>query len=262
MSLSSTLQLPDRRHATSIGKLLVEALSLEQTARAFITYCVSHERAVADRPLYSTSVNGQVISLCASNPTVSELFRQADSINADGQPMVTMSRYLARTPLPERVATTDLFPAVAALAAKVGLTFYMLGASERVNAKAVEEVRKTYPGLKIVGRRDGYFRQDEEGALCEEIASLQPDILWISLGAPLEQEFVHRNRDKLAGVGIIKTAGGLLDFLSLDKARAPGWMQRLGFEWLFRTILEPRRLLARYVTTNPHALYVMLTRMR
>ena len=140
--------------------------------------------------------------------------------------------------------------------------FYMLGASERVNAKAVEEVRKTYPGLKIVGRRDGYFRQDEEGALCEEIASLQPDILWISLGAPLEQEFVHRNRDKLAGVGIIKTAGGLLDFLSLDKARAPGWMQRLGFEWLFRTILEPRRLLARYVTTNPHALYVMLTRMR
>jgi len=148
------------------------------------------------------------------------------------------------------------------LAAKSGLTFYMLGASERVNAKAVEEVGKAYPTLKIIGRRNGYFKRDEEAAICDEIAALQPDILWISLGAPLEQEFVNRNLRRLSGVGIIKTAGGLFDFLSLEKARAPSWMQRFGFEWLFRTLLEPKRLLVRYVTTNPHALYVMLTRMR
>jgi len=262
MSLSSTLQLPDRRRNTAIGKILVESLSLEQTARAFVAYSLSGERRAAKRPLYSTSVNGQVISLCESDPEIAALFRQADSINADGQPMVTLSRFLARTPLPERVATTDLFPAVAALAAKAGLTFYMLGAAERVNAKAVEQVRKAYPGLKIVGRRNGYFGRDEEAEICDEIAALQPDILWISLGAPLEQAFVQRNLGRLAGVGIIKTAGGLLDFLSGEKARAPTWMQRFGFEWLFRTVLEPKRLLKRYVTTNPHALYVMLTKMR
>ena len=262
MSLSSTLNLPDRRHATSIGKLLVEAISLEQTARALVAYCQSDERRVADRPFYSTSVNGQVISLCARDPSVAALFGAADSISADGQPMVALSRLFARTPLPERVATTDLFPAVAKLATKAGLSFYILGASERVNAKAVEEIRKAHPGLKIVGRRNGYFARDDEDALCAEIASLQPDILWISLGCPLEQQFVHRNLRKLAGVGIIKTAGGLLDFLSLEKPRAPSWMQRLGFEWLFRTMLEPKRLLMRYVTTNPHALYVLLTSMR
>jgi exopolysaccharide biosynthesis WecB/TagA/CpsF family protein len=262
MPLPSTLQLPGRRHNTSIGDLVVESLSLEQTARAFVAYCTSSERHVAGRPLYSTSVNGQVISLCAAKPEVADLFRQADSISADGQPMVMLSRFLACAPLPERVATTDLFPAVADLAGKAGLSFYMLGASERVNAKAVEEVRKTYPRLKIVGRRNGYFGRDEEAAICKEIAALRPDILWISLGAPLEQEFVNRNLRRLTGVGIIKTAGGLLDFLSLEKARAPTWMQRLGFEWLFRTVLEPKRLLMRYVTTNPHALYVMLTKMR
>ena len=262
MSLSSILHRPDRRHLTSIGKLFVESVSLEQTARAFLTYCVSRERHHAERPLYSTSVNGQVISLCARDPGVIDLFRQADSINADGQPMVTLSRLLARTPLPERVATTDLFPAVAEIAMEAGLSFYILGASERVNSKAVEEIRKTYPSLKIVGRHHGYFKRDEEGAICAEIAALRPDILWVSLGAPLEQEFVSRNLDKLAGVGIVKTAGGLLDFLSLEKPRAPTWMQRLGFEWLFRTLVEPKRLLVRYVTTNPHALYVMLTSMR
>ena len=262
MSLSSTLQLSDRRHATSIGRLLVESLSLEQTARAFVAYCVSRERRVADRPFYSTSVNGQVISLCADNPEVAKLFRKADSINADGQPMVTLSRFLSRTPLLGRVATTDLFPAVAEIAAKAGLTFYMLGASERVNRKAVEQIAKRHPSLRIAGRRHGYFKRDEEDEICAEIALAQPDILWISLGAPLEQEFVSRNLDKLAGVGIVKTAGGLLDFLSLEKPRAPTWMQRLGFEWLFRTLVEPRRLLMRYLTTNPHALYVMLTSMR
>ena len=262
LSLSSTLNLPDNPPAASIGKLAVEAMSLRQTARAFVAYCVSRERRAAARPLYSTSVNGQVISLCASDERVRALFSDADSINADGQPMVTLSHYLSRHPLPERVATTDLFPLVAKMAAKAGLTFYMFGATERVNAKAVLQIGKTYPGLKIVGRRNGYFKREEEDEICAEIASLQPDILWISLGAPFEQEFISRNVYKLAGVGIVKTAGGLLDFLSLEKPRAPRWMQRAGFEWLFRTLIEPKRLLLRYIITNPHALYVMLTSMR
>jgi N-acetylglucosaminyldiphosphoundecaprenol N-acetyl-beta-D-mannosaminyltransferase len=262
VSLYAKLQRSAVRPEIFIGDLPVESLSIDETADAFIDYCTSPERKSAPRPLYSTSVNGQVISLCARDPLVTELLSEADSINSDGQPMVTLSRFLARTPLPERVATTDLFPAVAKRAARAGLTFYILGASERVSRRAVGEIERQYADLRIVGRRNGFFSREAEGEVCREISELRPDILWISLGCPLEQQFVSRNLHRLAGVGIIKTAGGLLDFLSGEKARAPSWMQRLGFEWLYRTLLEPRRLGWRYVTTNPHALYVMLTSMR
>jgi exopolysaccharide biosynthesis WecB/TagA/CpsF family protein len=200
--------------------------------------------------------------MCARDPEVERMFLRADSIHADGQPMVAMSRLLSRHPLPERVATTDLFPAVARLAAEVGLTFYLLGATERVNRRAVEETRKRYPKLRIVGHRDGYFAREDEPRICADIVAANPDILWVSLGVPLEQEFCVRNLESLRGVGIVKTAGGLFDFLSKEKPRAPSWMQRAGLEWLFRLSREPRRLFMRYATTNPHAFFVMLTSMR
>ena len=105
----------------------------------------------------------------------------------------------APTPLPERVATTDLFPVVARLAARAGVSFYMLGGSEEVNRKAVANTRAAYPALRIVGRRNGYFSREEEAEIVEEIAQAAPDVLWISLGVPIEQQFCARNLDHLRG---------------------------------------------------------------
>jgi exopolysaccharide biosynthesis WecB/TagA/CpsF family protein len=79
------------------------------------------------------------------------------------------------------------------------------------------------------------------------------------MGIPAEQAFSLRHRDALTGVGLIKTSGGLFDFLSGKNTRAPGWMQATGLEWLYRMMLEPRRLLGRYLRTNPHAIYLLLT---
>jgi N-acetylglucosaminyldiphosphoundecaprenol N-acetyl-beta-D-mannosaminyltransferase len=250
------------RPVVTVGGLPIDATSLAATARAYVDYCSSPIRRSAARPHYATSVNGHVISLCARSAKIERLFRTADSISADGQPMVAMSRILSRHPLPERVATTDLFPEVASLAAEAGLSFYMLGATERVNKRAVEVTRRAYPSLRIVGRRDGYFAREDEPRICAEIAATEPDILWVSLGVPLEQEFCVRNLDALRGVGIVKTAGGLFDFVSGEKRRAPYWIQRAGFEWLFRLCCEPRRLFLRYAGTSPHAMLVMLLSMR
>jgi exopolysaccharide biosynthesis WecB/TagA/CpsF family protein len=104
-------------------------------------------------------------------------------------------------------------------------------------------------------RRDG----DEERIIAD-INHARPDILWLGLGAPAEQSFAARNRDKLHGVGLIKTSGGLFDFVSAKNTRAPDWMQRLGLEWAYRIYLEPRRLAGRYLMTNPHAIFLLLTR--
>ena len=82
--------------------------------------------------------------------------------------------------------------------------------------------------------------------------------MWVGLGVPLEQQFIDRNIDRLTGVGVIKTSGGLFDFISGKNARAPAWMQSAGLEWLYRVWLEPRRLAMRYLTTNPQAIGALL----
>ncbi|WP_158815570.1 WecB/TagA/CpsF family glycosyltransferase [Methylocapsa sp. S129] len=262
MQLAATAPRQEWRPVVHVGPLPIDAVDIQETAQAFIDYCLSAARADAARPIYSTSVNGQVISLCARDRKLAAMFLSADSVNADGQPLVFLSRYLCANPLPERVATTDLFPVVARLAAKAGVTFYMLGGSEEVNRKAVEASLAAYPALRIVGRRNGYFSRAEEAALVQEIVRLKPDVLWLSLGVPLEQQFCMRNLNALRGVGIVKTSGGLFDFLSLVKPRAPLWMQKRGLEWLYRMAREPGRLFLRYALTNPHALFLMLRGLR
>jgi exopolysaccharide biosynthesis WecB/TagA/CpsF family protein len=244
----------------SLGGLRLAVLDLEQTAN-FMVDMVFPKRRVG-RPLYLTSANGEVLARCSTEPMTDRLFRAADLINADGQPLVTVSRLNSSTPLPERVATTDLFHVVARKAEAAGLTFYMFGADEDENAAAVANVRRMYPGLRIVGHCHGYLRGDALRAKVDEINGLAPDYLWVALGVPYEQAFVAEFNPRLSNVAVIKTSGGLFNFLSGSRPRAPQWMQKVGLEWAWRIWLEPRRLFWRYLTTNPRALYLLFNKSR
>jgi exopolysaccharide biosynthesis WecB/TagA/CpsF family protein len=239
----------------SLGGLRLAVLDLEQTADFMIDAVFPMRRL--HRPLYLTSANGEVLARCSTEPMTDRLFRAADLINADGQPLVTVSRFKSPTPLPERVATTDLFHIVARKAAAAGLTFYMFGADEVENATAVANIRKIYPDLRIVGHCHGYLKGDALRAKVDEINALAPDYLWVALGVPYEQAFVEEFAPRLCNVGVIKTSGGLFNFLSGSRIRAPQWMQHMGLEWAWRIWLEPRRLFWRYLTTNPRALYLL-----
>jgi exopolysaccharide biosynthesis WecB/TagA/CpsF family protein len=242
----------------SLGGLRLAVLDIEQTAD-FMIDMVFPERQV-ERPLYLTSANGEVLARCSTEPITGRLFRAADLINADGQPLVTVSRLKSKTPLPERVATTDLFDVVARKAEAAQLTFYMFGADEKENAAAVAKVRKMYPRLRIVGRSHGYLRGAALRDKVDEINALAPDYLWLALGVPYEQAFVEQFTPRLCNVGVIKTSGGLFNHLSGSRARAPLWMQTIGLEWAWRLWLEPRRLFWRYLTTNPRALFLLFNK--
>jgi exopolysaccharide biosynthesis WecB/TagA/CpsF family protein len=238
----------------TMGGFQVAVLDRQAAARTMVE-AASTRRG---RPFYFTSINGEVIARANMDRTIAALFAPADQILADGQPLVLASRWLCRAPLPERVATTDLFHDVARLAEESGSTFYMLGADDTENRRAVAAVRAAYPRLRIVGHSHGYLGGAALDAKLAEINRLAPDILWLGLGVPLEQTFVRDHADRLPNVGLIKTSGGLFNFLSGKNRRAPRWMQRAGFEWLWRALLEPRRLFWRYLTTNPRALYAIL----
>jgi N-acetylglucosaminyldiphosphoundecaprenol N-acetyl-beta-D-mannosaminyltransferase len=243
-----------------IGGLPIAIIDREQSAELMIGAALQR-RGKSLPPLIFTSANGQVLSLCARRQDLRDLFLDADLIHADGMPLVFVSRLLHKKPLPERVCTTDLFHDVARIAPSRGARFFLLGATKAVVDEAARRVRSLYPGLDITGHASGYLRRDrDEERIVDAINAAQPDILWLGLGAPREQSFGFRNRDRLTGVGVIKTSGGLFDFLSGKNARAPAWMQSAGLEWAYRLYLEPRRLARRYIATNPHALLLLLTR--
>jgi exopolysaccharide biosynthesis WecB/TagA/CpsF family protein len=242
----------------TIGGLPIAVLGCDDAARVMLEAAAANPRGL--RPLFYTSANGEVIARVNSDRRVAALFRGADQILADGQPMVIASRWLTKRPLPERVATTDLFHDVARRASVTGQSFYIFGATADENARAVATIRRTYPDLNIVGASHGYLSGQGLLEKLAEIDGLQPDILWLSLGVPREQEFVRDYASRLRHVGVIKTSGGLLNFLSGTRRRAPAWMQRLGLEWAFRVALEPKRLGWRYFTTNPMAMFMILTR--
>jgi len=239
-----------------IGGLPITVVDRRSAASLMIE--VARRRRRDSRPYYFTSANGEVVARVHADAKIANLFREADQILADGQPLVMASRWLCRVRLPERVATTDLFEDVAELAEKEDITFYLLGATEAENQKAVAVTRENYPNLRVVGHCHGYLSGEALEKKLDEINALAPDILWLGLGVPREQIFVHDFAARLANVGIIKTSGGLFDHLAKKTKRAPVWVQKAGFEWLWRMLMEPRRLFWRYLTTNPYAIYAIL----
>lgn len=186
---------------------------------------------------------------------------QADAINPDGQSLVYASR-MTSNPIPERVATTDFFHDAAKAAEEAGLKFYFLGATPDNVKIAVEAIQTLYPRLKIVGYRNGYFKQNEEAAIIKEVVKSGADVLWVGLGVPRQEAFVLRHKQALKGVGWVKTCGGLFDYFNPSLKRAPAWMRKSGLEWLFRTIQEPRKYFWRYFTTNGIAAWLLLTQTR
>lgn len=246
----------------TIGGITVAALDRRETANIMID-AVLGARKISGPPMIFSSGNGQVLSLIsrASGTRVADLVASVDIMSADGQPMVFASKLFGQGAIRERCATTDLFHDVAQLACTKDVTFYILGATPDEHAKAVNKIRRLYPHLRIVGSRHGYFTgPEDEQSTVQEIDRLAPDIVWIALGFPRELEFCVRWRDAMPNVGALKTSGGLLNFLSGTRSRAPQWMQTLGLEWSYRMALEPRRLVVRYLTTNVHAAWLLARR--
>lgn len=243
-----------------IGGVKTACLSRAGLATLMIADCFE-ARAVKRAPKLVFSVNGNSIARTAIDASFRRAYEAADLIHADGQPVVLASRLFTKTPIPERSATTDFFHDAAKAAAARGLGFYLLGGTEQANAACAAEMQRLYPGLRIAGRRNGYFARGEEAAICNDINASRADIVWVGLGIPLEQDFSARNKDRL-NAGWLVTCGGCFNFVTGDYARAPNWMQRAGLEWLYRVMREPKRLFWRYALTNPRAIYLMLTRSR
>jgi N-acetylglucosaminyldiphosphoundecaprenol N-acetyl-beta-D-mannosaminyltransferase len=249
----------DAYEEVMLGGIKTACLSRAALTRMMLTDCFAAREMENAHPKLIFAINGHTIALAAQDRAFHHLFERADIVHADGQAGVFASRLLTGSAIPERSATTDFIHDAALAAAEHGLRFFLLGATEEANEKAVQILRQTYPGLQIVGRRHGYFSILDEDEVCDEINLSQPDVIWAGLSIPLEFEFAVRNRSRLKA-GWLVTCGGCFNYVSGNYIRAPRWMQKIGLEWLHRVWREPKRLFWRYAVTNPLALFYLLTR--
>ncbi len=151
---------------------------------------------------------------------------------------------------------TDLFPMVMDLTNKNKISIFILGGNDEAARSASEKILERWPGIGIAGYKNGYFTNEEETKIVAGINAVEPDILINSRGFLPQEDFIKRNREKLQ-VSLIWNTGGLVDFISGTKPRAPLWMRTLRMEWLFRFMIEPGRMFYRNFIVTPLFLFEM-----
>ena len=178
-----------------------------------------------------------------------------DLLLADGQSVVWASKLLGR-PLPERVAGIDLFERLLALAHVENRSIYLLGARPDVLARLKEVLGRRFPGLRIAGSHHGYFQEADSGRIAEAIRRSSADMLFLGMTSPRKEIFLGRFGPTL-NVPVLHGVGGSFDILAGQTTRAPLAWQRMGMEWAYRLLQEPRRLWWRYLRTN--TAFILLT---
>jgi N-acetylglucosaminyldiphosphoundecaprenol N-acetyl-beta-D-mannosaminyltransferase len=130
-----------------------------------------------------------------------------------------------------------------------GYRVYFLGATQDVLDRALEQIQRQHPTLRIVGTHHGYFPSDESRHIAELIRETAADLLFVGMSSPRKEYFLSEYLD-LMKVPFAMGVGGSFDIMAGHTSRAPVWMQRAGMEWLYRVCCEPQRLWKRYLTTN------------
>ena len=185
-----------------------------------------------------------------TNPAQLAAYESASLVVADGWPLVAVSRLL-RSPLPERVAGSDLVPALLGQwAGPRPLRVFLLGAAPGVAEIAADNIAARFPSVEVGGTYSpplGFEQLPAENEqIIHEVNAVRPDLVVVGFGAPKQEIWLHDYAKRLhAKVAI--AAGGTIDFLAGKQRRAPLWMRRVGLEWLHRLASDPRRLAGRYL---------------
>lgn len=199
-----------------------------------------------------------------TDPLLMNALEEAERVHIDGAG-ISLGLKLLAIDAPPRRSGIDLLDDLCGLAAETGASVYLLGARRNVVELAAQRLLVRHPALRIAGWRDGYFTAEQEDGVAEAIRASAADILFIGISSPKKELFLHKHWPRL-GAKIAMGVGGSFDVLSGKLPRAPKWMQAIAMEWFFRLLMEPRRLLWRYLRTNTQYLgllaWTMLTRQR
>ena len=198
------------------------------------------ERVSQSKKTFVVTANAEIIMMGQSDDEYMEILNNAALVLPDGAGTVWAGRELGYE-VPERVAGYDLFLNLMTEAAQKKLKVFFFGSAPGVAEEAKQKCEILYPGVSIVGCRDGYFKEEDNLAIVEEINNSGADLLFVALGAPKQEKWLAKFQDILKP-SLLMGIGGSFDVVAGKMERAPKWMQDASLEWLFRLYKQPSRL--------------------
>jgi N-acetylglucosaminyldiphosphoundecaprenol N-acetyl-beta-D-mannosaminyltransferase len=199
--------------------------------------------------------NTHIVTLRRHDAKFRELTSRFDYFVPDGMPLIWCLNWQGAR-LDDR-AYGPTFMRECLLSSPAPFTHYFLGGNDECVTRLKEVFLKQNPNIQIIGARNGYFETAHEAEILEEINRLSPDFVWIGLGTPKQQAWVHQYKNRIRR-GVLLTVGFAFDVNAGMKPDAPLWLQRYGLTWLYRVWSEPRRLLPRYLKYNALFVFYLL----
>jgi N-acetylglucosaminyldiphosphoundecaprenol N-acetyl-beta-D-mannosaminyltransferase len=197
------------------------------------------------------------LMVAQEDPEMLAALRGATLVVPDGMPLVWAANSLGEQ-LEDRVYGPELMLRYSDRCAERGHRVWLYGGRDQGSlVQLALSMRRRHPGIKVVGGYSPPFRPltaEEEDAVVDQINDGKPDVLWVGIGVPKQEKWMARMRDRL-DVPVMCGVGAAFDFHAGRVPQAPGWMQEHGLEWIYRIAQEPRRLLPRYLYTNPRFVY-------
>lgn len=218
----------------------------------FTLFC--QERVKRGGTISVDLTNTQVVTMRRHEPWFRAITSRVDHFVPDGMPLIWCMRARGAS-MPDRVYG-PAFMRRCILASPKPWKHYFLGGSQTALDALRAKLLSLEPALEIVGMHHGYFSSQDEDGIIAEINRQNPDFIWVGLGTPKQQQWIHQFKQKIRR-GVIFAVGFAFDVNAETKRDAPSWMQRFGLTWIFRILSEPRRLLGRYLKYNTLFLFYL-----
>lgn len=200
------------------------------------------------KPTSFFTISAELIVMAQEDKLLKEKYDNADILTIDSYVVYYAAKILGKN-FKEPVSGSRVLLNFLPIAQRKEYKLYFLGATKEIVEKAVAKVTRDYPGINIVGWHDGYFGTEGETEVVQDIIAKKPDVLFVAMSSPLKEEFIYRNKSKM-NVPVSIGVGGIFDIIAGKCKLAPSWVSKLGLEWLYRFVQEPRRMWRRYLITN------------
>ena len=208
------------------------------------------------------TVNAHSFVLAQQDANFADALQEADALLPDGISIVKAARWLKTENAPdEKIAGADLFSFEMDRLEQKGGTCFFLGSSPEVLEKIREQAARKYPNIKVETYSPpftAFFSRSENLAMLEAVRAADPDLLWVGMTAPKQEKWLYDHWQELDIRCHTGAIGAVFDFFAGTKKRAPEKWIKLGLEWLYRLLQEPRRLAGRYLVDNPRFLWLVL----
>lgn len=208
---------------------------------------------------YVTYTNVHVVTTAKKDVDLRHAINSADLVSPDGMPLVRLGR-LAGAHCLEKCSGPDMMLSIIENGLNKGYKHYFYGSTDTTLKELEVQLKVKYPDIQIVGLYSPPFRQltqEEDQEIVDNINALEPDCIWVGLGAPKQELWMYQHRGRIHQ-GVMFGVGAAFDFHAGLLKRAPLWMQKHGLEWFYRLIQEPKRLFKRYFITNTLFIYYVL----